>query len=184
MASPREPTEPSRIAAVLFDRDDEVDAAVGEFVAAVRREGALVAGFLQERLETADCAHDDVRLRDLVRGDAFAIMQDLGAGATGCRLDAAAIAFAAGRLGEVLALEPEPDLVIVNRFGKLECEGGGLLAELGETVARGLPVVVCVPLRFRDAWVAFAGGLDVELPPVSGALADWWARARLAPAIS
>ena len=66
----------------------------------------------------------------------------------------------------------------------IECEGGGLLAELGEAVARGLPVIVCVPLRFRAAWAEFAGGLDVELPPRSAALADWWARARLAPAIS
>jgi nucleoside-triphosphatase THEP1 len=171
--------EPSRIAAVLFDRDDEVDTAIAEFVAAARREGARVAGFLQERVEAADCAHDDVRLRDLARGDAFAIMQDLGPGATGCRIDAAAIAVAAARLGENLGATP--DLVIVNRFGKLESEGGGMLAELGEAVARGLPVVVAVPRRFRDPWDAFACGLDAQLPPRATALRQWWARL-MAPA--
>lgn len=173
---------PRRLAAVMFDRDEDVDAAVIAFVDAARRDGARLVGFVQEHGEAAGCDRHDAFLRDLANGETLAIMQDLGPGSSGCRVDATAIAAAAGRLGRALA--DDPDLVIVNRFGKLECEGGGLLAELGEAVARGLPVVVCVPLRFRDAWAEFAGGLDVELPPASGALADWWARARLAPAIS
>ena len=149
------------------------------FVAAARRDGARLVGFLQER--GPGCGRHDAALRDLASGEVLAIMQDLGPGASGCHVDPAAIAAAAGRLGRALDAG-DPDLVVVNRFGKLECEGGGMLAELGEAVARGLPVVVCVPRRFGDAWAAFAGGLDERLPPESAALADWWARARLAPA--
>jgi len=171
---------PPRIAAVLFDRDDDVDAALAAFVEAARRDGARVAGFVQERIENAGCERHDVRLRDLESGAEIAIMQDLGPDATGCRVDPSAIAAAAGRLAQALAATP--DLVIVNRFGKLECEGGGLLAELAEAVAAGLPVVVCVPRRFRAAWSHFAGGLDAQLPPRKAALEAWWARARLAPA--
>jgi nucleoside-triphosphatase THEP1 len=163
----------SRLAAVLFDRDDDVDAAVGELVAAARRGGARVVGFAQERIVDEGCDCHDVRLRDLSNGEEIAIMQDLGPGATGCRVDSAAIAAAAGRLGRALAAAP--DLVVVNRFGKLECEGGGLLAEIGEAVARGLPALVCVPLRFREAWNDFAAGLDAQLPPRGAALREWWA---------
>ena len=168
----------SRIAAVLFDRDEEVDAAVADFVAAARRGGARVAGFVQERIAGSD--RRDVRLRDVESGAQIAILQDLGPGASGCRVDPAALALAAGRLGR--RLDEAPDLVILNRFGKLECDGGGLSAELGRSVALGLPVLVAVPLRFRDAWNDFAGGLDVQLAPRRAALEAWWARARLAPA--
>ncbi len=166
----------SRLAAVLFDRDEDVDAAVAELVAAARGEGARVAGFAQERVEDEGCDCHDVRLRDLATGETLDIMQDLGPGATGCRVDSAAVALAAGRLQR--ALSADPDLVLFNRFGKLECEGGGMLAELGEAVARGLPALVCVPRRFREAWEGFAGGLDTPLPARAEALKTWWASAR------
>jgi hypothetical protein len=168
----------SRLAAVVFDRDEDVDATIGDFVAFARHKGARVAGFVQERgCEPGSPCHD-MLLRDLVTGAEFAIMQDLGPEASGCRLDSGAIALAAGLIGRAIA--EAPDLLVINRFGKLECEGGGLLAELAEAVARGLPVVICVPLRFREAWAAFAEGLDAQLPPRLADLEDWWAE--VAPA--
>ena len=159
----------SRLAAVIYERDDDVDAILRSFVAVARREGARVCGFVQEIVGE----EHDVRLRDVETGAEIAIMQDLGAGATGCRLDSAAIAVAAERIGRVLT--EAPDLLVVNRFGKLESEGGGLLAELGEAVALDVPVVVCVPRRFRDAWNAFAAGLDAQLPPDRAEIEAWWA---------
>jgi hypothetical protein len=159
---------PSRLAAVMFDRDDDVDAAVRAFVAFARGEGARVAGFVQE--------HDgpgDVWLCDIETGARIAIMQDLGPGASGCRLDSAAIAVAAQWIGRALA--EAPDLLVVNRFGKLECEGGGIRSELGEAAASGFPVLVCVPLRFRTEWVAFAHDLYASLAPDLAALKRWWA---------
>jgi hypothetical protein len=181
MARQAEPSNafasPPRIAAIVFDRDEDVDAEVRDFVEMALRDGVRIAGFVQER---GDEDRRDVRLRDLGGGGDIAIMQDLGPGATGCRVDPGAIAVAAGRLAQALA--GRPDLVIVNRFGKLECEGGGLSAELAEAVALGLPVVVSVPLRFRETWNAFAGGLDAQLPPRRQALEDWWMRSRPAPA--
>jgi molybdate transport system ATP-binding protein len=164
----------SRLAAVLFDRYDDVDAAIAGFVASARQAGARVAGFVQERIEVGTCECEDFRLRDLETGDELAIMQDLGRESSGCRVDPAAVAVAAERLGRALA--DAPDLLIVNRFGKLESEGGGVSAELGEAVALGLPVVVAVPIRFRGAWDAFAGGLDTPLPPQAAALEAWWSR--------
>jgi hypothetical protein len=167
----RETGTPSRLAAVLFDRDDDVDAAIRAFVAFARGEGARVAGFVQE--DDPSSQPRDVWLRDLETGARIPIMQDLGACASGCRLDAGAIAVAAERLGRALA--GSPDLLVVNRFGKLECDGGGVLAELGEAAARGVPVVVCVPLRFREAWEAFAQDLYAPLAPDPAALMSWWA---------
>jgi hypothetical protein len=164
---------PSRLAAVLFDRNDDVDAAVRAFVAFTQAQGARVAGFVQEFADIKGSAQHDVWLRDLETGAQIAIMQDLGAGASGCRLDSAAVAVAAARIGRAIA--QAPDLIVVNRFGKLECDGGGVLSELGEAAAQGLPVLVCVPLRFRQAWDAFAQDLYAPLAPDLAALKTWWA---------
>ncbi len=167
----RETGKPSRLAAVLFERDDDVDAAIRDLVAFARGEGARVAGFVQEHAPGSEPR--DVWLRDVESGARIAIMQDLGPGASGCRLDPAAIAVAAERIGRALA--DAPDLLVVNRFGKLESDGGGVLSEIGEAAARGVPVVVCVPLRFREAWDAFAQDLYEPLAPDLADLMSWWA---------
>ena len=84
----------------------------------------------------------------------------------------AAIALAARWLDAARAAAP--DLLVVNRFGRLEAEGGGMLAELGQAFVDGLPIVVCVPKRFLEAWNAFADGLDVKLPASADAIVAWW----------
>ena len=72
---------------------------------------------------------------------------------------------------------------MVNRFGRLESEGGGMIAEIGRACADGLPLIVCVPKRFLPAWDAFAAGLDAKLPPASAAIEGWWAALAGATAI-
>ena len=160
-----------RLAAIVFGRDEDPDAPLGAVVAAAARAGAHVAGFLQER-QCEGCERRDARLRDLASGESLPVMQDLGAYAEGCRVDPAAVAAAAQRLGA--AIERGPDLVVANRFGRLESEGSGLLAEIGEAVAREIAVIVCVPRRYLEAWNAFSGGLDAQLPPQRDAIEAWW----------
>ncbi len=162
----------SRLAAVVFDRDEDADAPLAAFIAAQSAEGFRIAGLLQQDEGEGDCACHDVHVLNLTSGERLAIMQDLGPGATGCRLDASAIAVAASQLR--VALSGRPDLVVANRFGKLEAEGGGLIDEIGEAVAEGTALIVCVPLRFLDAWNTFAAGLDQQLPPQREAIEAWW----------
>ncbi len=173
----------SRLAAVVFDRDEAPDAPLIAFLETATRRGARVAGLVQERAcDERLCALHDVRVRDLVTGDTLAIMQDLGREATGCRVDPAAIAVAARRLEAALA--ENPDLLVVNRFGRLESEGQGTLAEIGRAFADGVPLIVCVPKRYLDAWDAFACGLDAKLPPTFEAIEGWWGSLGLAPSAS
>lgn len=54
-------------------------------------------------------------------------------------------------------------LLILNKFGKVECEGGGLRDLIASAIDRGIPVVIGVPKRNIDAWRSFAGELAVEL---------------------
>src|SRR5690606_37497974 len=60
------------------------------------------------------------------------------------------------------ALAMGPDLVVVNKFGKTECEGGGCRSLIAEAVERRVPVLVAVPYGNLDGWRHFAGDLAAE----------------------
>ena len=158
----------SRLAAVLFDREEPVDDIMRAFVERLRAEGAKVAGLVQE----PGAEERDLEVRDLTTGERLPIMQDLGAEAEGCAVDPAAIAVAARMLDR--ARGEKPDLLVVNRFGRLESEGAGMIAEIGAAVAEGEAVLIAVPLRYGDAWNAFADGLDAQMRPELSELERWW----------
>jgi hypothetical protein len=166
-----ERVEASLLAAIVFDRDEAPDPPLIDFIAAARRRGVRVAGLVQQH-GGGPRERRDVQVRDLLSGATLPIMQDLGREAEGCRVDPNAIAFAAALLARALATGP--DLLIVNRFGRLESEGGGMLAEIGRAFAEGVPLVACVPKRYLFAWNAFSGGLDEQLPPRFEAIEAWF----------
>jgi len=164
------------LAAIVFDRDEEPDPPLIAFLEAATKRGVRVAGLVQERgCDDSSRAVQDVSVRDLVAGATLPIMQDLGPDATGCRVDPAAIAVAATWLDAARATKP--DLLVANRFARLESEGGGMLVEIGQAFADGVPLIVCVPRRHLDAWDAFACGLDVKLAPTRESIEAWWAAA-------
>jgi hypothetical protein len=168
------PVEPaSRLAAIVFERDEAPDPPLIAVIESAMRRGVRIAGLVQERADGDPSALIDVRVRDLVSGATLPIMQDLGAEAIGCRVDPAAVAVAARLLDD--ARQTSPDLLVVNRYGRLESEGGGMLAEIGRAFADGVALIVCVPRRYREAWNAFAAGLDAQLPPTREAIEAWWA---------
>ncbi len=177
--SPEDHKPPAALAAIVFDRDEEPDPPLVAFLEAAAARGVRIAGLVQERACEASCAERDAFVRDLATGETLPIMQDLGRDATGCRVDPAAIAVAAKMLDAGRARKP--DLLVANRFGRLESEGGGMLAEIGEAVADGVPLIVCVAARYLDAWDAFACSLDAKLEPKREAIEGWWTALGLEP---
>lgn len=172
------PEPASRLAAIVFDRDEDADLVVSDFITSLATRGVRVEGLVQR----PGAAERDLRVADISTGESLPIMQELGAEAEGCAVDPAAIATAARMLDAARARKP--DLLVVNRFGRLESEGGGMLAEIGAAATEGTALLICVPLRYRDAWNAFAAGLDAQLPPARAALDAWWeALAREASAV-
>ena len=165
-----------RLAALVFGPDDDVDALVAAFVADETGKGRRVAGVRQAVSEIDQC-DGAVEGVDIATGRRFSLMQSLGPKAGACRVDPVAIS----EVGRILdgALAQNPDLIVVNRFGKLEAEEKqGVVAEISAAVAAGAAILVAVPQRFLDAWNAFAGGLDAQLPCNREALDDWWRTAR------
>jgi Protein of unknown function (DUF2478) len=71
-------------------------------------------------------------------------------------------------------IESGADLVIINRFGKLEAEGTGLIDEIAGALGADIPVLVAVP-RFRfSLWLSFCSGMGVKLPCRKESLQGWW----------
>jgi len=166
----------SPIAAVIYGPDDDCDGLLTTFAHDLRRSGVKVAGLVQINAGSG-CAELDMKLEALDTGRRINICQDLGRGsANACRLDPQGLAEAAASLRD--ALDKPTDLVVVNKFGRMEAEGGGLVGEIGAAVAAELPLVVGLPSRFRDAWEAYSGGMAETVPCSREALDGWWVRLR------
>ena len=128
--------------------------------------GVAVAGLVQINGSDASCETMDMELEDLDTGRRINICQDLGSGSAGsCRLDPTGLAEAAGALKA--ALDKPLDLVVINKFGRMESEGLGLIAEIGEAVAAGRPAARhrrAAPLRRRLGRIRRRHGRQARLP--------------------
>jgi nucleoside-triphosphatase THEP1 len=153
-------TPPAPIVAILYSDGREVDPVIRRIADRLQAEGWSCAGFVQRELPRPDRSRCDMILEDLVTGVSVVISQDRGPGARGCRLDLSELLRAATLVRAALA--EGPDLLIVNKFGKSEGEGGGFRPLIAEAVERGVPVLVAVPWRNIDSWRRFAADLATE----------------------
>ncbi len=162
---------PPRLAAIVYTDNLYPDAAFAALVRQCRSLGLSLAGVLQRRVSEAPDRRCDVLLEDLSTGHCTSIFEDRGAGAAGCRLDEAALNEAAARIEGNMA--ERPDLLVLNKFGKAECAGGGLLDLIASAVDRRIPVVIGVPRSNLSAWRDFAGEFSHELPEDVDAVETW-----------
>jgi nucleoside-triphosphatase THEP1 len=166
------------ITALVYADSALADQALRRVVREWEAMGHRLAGVVQRDAPRAGRNHCDMTLEELSTGVAIEISQDRGPHARGCRLDTGEMARAI-HLASV-ALLRGADLLVLNKFGKTEAEGGGFRALIGEAVERGVPVLIAVPYRNIDPWRAFAGDLAREIH-LTDATADA-ALERLCPA--
>ena len=149
----------------------DVDALLQSFALRQRAAGRRVLGLLMAPRDPAAGCRTAMVLTDIDRGDEYLVSQDLGAESQGCAADPQGFARASRVLRD--ALERQPDLVVCNRFGALEAENGGFVAELLALLQRGVPVLTVVAPRHRDAWQRFIGEAPL-LPADPAALTAWF----------
>lgn len=150
------------IFALLYADGVYPDGEMRRAVDGLRDRGVRLAGVLERppgpAVEKSRC---DMLLEDLATGDVRAISENRGEGARGCRLDAGALAEAAQAALRAVR-EDVPRLLVLNKFGKIEADGGGMRQALAEAIEAGIPVLVGVPARNLDRWRAFAGPFAIE----------------------
>jgi len=168
------------IAAIVYADGIYPDRVIARAIEPLRAAGLPLAGALQVEAVAAGRHPCDLLLEDLASGDVHAIAEHRGHEASGCRLDVGLLT----EIGEAVLHslhDEQPRLLVVNKFGKIEADGGGLRQAVAEAVELGIPVLVGVPARNLDRWRAFVGSLAVELPADHGALSRWLAAQGLIP---
>lgn len=66
------------------------------------------------------------------------------------------------------------DLVILNKFGKLEAERAGLLSAFMAAIGAGVPVLTYVSAEYVREWARFADPLFCRLEDRPDAIDAWW----------
>jgi hypothetical protein len=164
------PEEPKALlAAVIYQSGFPVDTFMAAVVGGLQAEGMRVGGAVQ--LNAGSTACSVMSLQNLATGERFGISQQLGSYARGCRLDPLGLATATAQL-EAATMEGL-ELLVLNKFGKAEAEGGGLRGVLARALECGVPVLTAVRSPYTDAWLAFHGGLATELAPCRETTLDW-----------
>jgi molybdate transport system ATP-binding protein len=157
------------IAAIRHSGEQEIDRLISGLAFHLKHKGYRVGGVVQANDTALKDHRCDMRLVELKTGKVYPISQQLGPGAAGCRLDVSA-------LGKVVAqveatLGDELDILVLNKFGKQEAEGGGLRDAIADAAQRGIPVIVGLNQAYESDWSQFCGGEGHTLDADSAVLA-------------
>ena len=157
------------LAALVYEQGQDPDRILRDFAAELHANGHRAVGLIQLG---RGCLGPSLFARLLHTGEELPLLQNLGPGAGGCRLDVGRLLDAGERVAR--AIDQGADIVIVNRFGRQECEGKGLSHLVAQALDADIPVVIAVSShRFAD-WIRFADGMSVKLRCDRRALDAWW----------
>jgi nucleoside-triphosphatase THEP1 len=159
-----------KIAAIAGDDGATAQALLIEMAAQWRAHGAKIIGVTAESHGLPGRTCGAGFLREIASGRAHTIYLDAPSSDTSCHLDAAGVADAGTGIIEQI---PTSDLVILNKFGKLEATGKGLAAAFAAAIAADKPLLTTVSEKHRDAWSSFAPDA-IFLSPAKAILQDWW----------
>jgi nucleoside-triphosphatase THEP1 len=141
----------SALAALVLDRA----------ASALEDAGHACAGLLQRDEPRQGRSRCDMILVDLASGERVKMSEDRGPGARGCHLQSDVLLSAMARVRD--ALSNDTSILVLNKFGKSEGEGGGLRPLIADALERGVPVLIAVPWRNIEGWREFAGAFAREV---------------------
>lgn len=163
---------PFPIAALVHESAEHADEFLYAFIQDLQSQNKNILGVIQAHPEVSYAYGSQMGIVDLSTGAYISIAQDLGKHNTSCCIDAEAISNSS-RILQAARMQA-PDLIIVNRFGKLEAEGSGFADEMLEIMSENTPLLTVVAERFLPMWREFTGGLATEILPDSAALHEWF----------
>lgn len=146
------------------------DALIAEVADLLAVDGVKLAGTVQSNIERPNRRKCDMDLVVLPNGPIVRISEDRGDLARGCTLDSGALE------QTVVAVQQRlmgAQMLVVNKFGKREAEGRGLVPVIAEALELGLPVLIGVNGLNLAAFLAFAGEDVSPLPADPLSVATW-----------
>ncbi len=161
----------SPITALAHRKGDKVDVLLKAAADELRMAGFQLTGMVQNsRPGQSECC-SEFFLEDLATGAAFEITQRLGRESQGCRLDYGILAQAHAAMEQ--GLRAGSDVLILNRFGYSESQGGGLRPLIELALEKGIPVLTSVNDTYLDAWYAYCGDFGAVIPGDRASLHCW-----------
>jgi hypothetical protein len=158
------------LAALVYAKDQDPDEILRDFASDLKADGYRAVGLVQTGHHCLDAPKLSAML--VHTGEELQLFQNLGTCSASCRLDVGQLLDAGAQVAT--AIDQGADLVIVNRFGRQECEGKGLSYLVERALSADIPVVIAVPThRFAD-WIRFADGMSVKLHCDRESLDAWW----------
>jgi hypothetical protein len=161
----------ARLAAIHYERGFEIDALLLAICDELRSRDLQIGGIIQSSLGKRGQCAASVLVTDLRSGKAFDIWDVRGPCARGCRLDESGLLDAEPAL--TAAIADGVDLLVINRFGRAESLGRGLIASFTAALEAGIPILTAVRPPYDDAWRDFHDGLACDLAAVPEAVIDW-----------
>ncbi|MBI3702828.1 MAG: DUF2478 domain-containing protein [Rhizobiales bacterium] len=151
-----------RLAAIGFQSGFKIDDFLRRVADRLRADRVILGGTLQENTGGGADMCAAMTLIDIASQRRFTISQDLGPESEGCRLDAHGLS----EIGVLLdrSLDRRIELLLINRFGTAEAEGGGLRSVFVRAIDAGIPILTAVRPPYLEAWAEFHGGLALDLP--------------------
>ncbi len=148
-------------------RTDELIASVAD---QLTKDGLRLAGTVQSNIERPDRKKCDMDLIILPDGPVVRISEDRGDLARGCMLDTGALEQTVVAVQQRLS---GAQVLIVNKFGKRESEGKGLVPIIAEALELGLPVLIGVNGLNLAAFLVFAGETAHALQADVSTVTEW-----------
>lgn len=160
------------LAAIRYANGFQVDPLLCQVAKTLKAEGFKLAGHLQSEHPGGENCCSIMNLQNISTGHSTQISQSLGAASRGCRLDPQALAETVGQL--MNEINPDIDLLIINRFGKAETEGQGFRSVIEKCFEYGVPVLTAVRAPYLDGWKTFGGSYAIELENNQAAILNWF----------
>ena len=161
---------PARLAYVSLQGRGRTDLFLSDVAKRLEDRGVRPAGTVQSNLDRPDRAKCDMDLRVLPDGPLVRISEDRGSLARGCILDSGAL--------EQTVVEVEKrlvgaELLIINKFGKRETEGRGLVPVIAAALDQSIPVLIGINGLNLPLFQAFCGGTADPFPGEVDAVLLW-----------
>lgn len=161
----------SQVAVVLYDDSLPLYDILAGAARILTDRGIAVGGLIQRPGPRQSNGKRILWAEDIQTGDSIRLDEPRGPGATACILDTDALARASTRIRR--ALDSGARLILINRFGGVEAEGGGLRAEIADAVCSGAAVLIPIREARLPDLEAFLGCNAFVLPPCSEAIVAW-----------
>jgi hypothetical protein len=164
-------TNTRKIAAIPLSDSGDIDSLLARVAGKYLGAGYRVCGFIQSEEKPEPERDGNLYLNVIDGHNAIQISQELGRCASGCRADTMALANANALIEQ--ALDNDVDLLVLNRFGRCESEGGGLRSVIEKACMKEIPVLIPVRPKYLDQWHAFAADLAHPIAEDYADICSW-----------